>query len=275
VTLLDESFDVIEPNLLRWIVPGFLPAGKIVLLTGDGGCGKSSIALSIAADGSRGRPALGLQYDAASFETLLISCEDDPSGTIAPRLFSHDADMSRVRRIKSASDGLKNVGFHLGQVGFLRKYLQARKDIRLIVVDPAPAFVWAARADDHRESELRSLLGPLSDLATEFDVTFLLLVPLNRGAGYKAAVRAPGVVGYVNVSRAAFLVVDDPDDCSRRWIRPLKTNLSASPPAIAYRLTSLEADEAAAAVARMPKLPESDKAAMSASLYRVAWDTSA
>jgi AAA domain len=73
----------IQPQPLRWLVPGYLPLGKLVLGAGDGGHGKSTMTLRLAADLSRGRPALGLDYaDAVRGETLLISCEDDSGGKI-------------------------------------------------------------------------------------------------------------------------------------------------------------------------------------------------
>ena len=267
----------VKATKLRWLVPGFLPAGKIVTLAGDGGGGKSSVSLSIAADGSRGRCAVGLQYEAPPpFKTLLISCEDDPGDTIIPRLVAHDADMTRILLLEYVSDGKKKFGFHLGLVGSIRQMLKENPGIRLIVVDPATAFVGAAKVDDHRDSDLRSLLGPIAEIAAEFDVTFLLICHLNKGGGggHKAAGRVLGGVGYVNAARAVFLLVEDPEDRTRRLILPIKANLSSNRQGVAFRLKSLEAEEAAAAVAKMD-LPEADRADVALSLYRVAWDTSA
>src|SRR5262249_30264463 len=54
----------IQPIPVRWLVPGYLPLGKLMLLAGDGGHGKSTLTLDLAANLTTGRPCLGLEYEA-------------------------------------------------------------------------------------------------------------------------------------------------------------------------------------------------------------------
>src|SRR5262249_8260343 len=67
----------IAPQPIHWLVPGYLPLGKTLLIAGDGGHGKSSLTLGLTADLTQGRPCFGLTYEALPpADVLLISCED-------------------------------------------------------------------------------------------------------------------------------------------------------------------------------------------------------
>src|SRR5262249_48335251 len=86
------SLAAIRREPVRWLVPGYVPLGKLVLIAGDGGHGKSTSTLNLVACLSRGWPCLGLQYeDAARAESLLVSCEDDYGDTVVPRLLAANA----------------------------------------------------------------------------------------------------------------------------------------------------------------------------------------
>src|SRR5207244_482487 len=82
--------------------------------------------------------------------------------------------------------------------------LQARPEGRLVVVDPAGAYIGKSGIDDHKDSDLRALLGPLAELAARHAVTILLVKHLNKGVTAKAVHKVGGSVGYVNAVRAAF-----------------------------------------------------------------------
>ncbi len=227
----------IKPQPLDWLIPDLLPLGKLFVLAGDGGLGKSSATLHIAADLSQGRCCCGLTYDKpAHARTLLVSCEDDLADTIVPRLLAHNANLGMIDKVNGLIktypivEGERRVSekipFSLAQVKPLGDWLTVHPDCRLVVIDPATAFVGAAGIDDHRDSELRSLLGPLHELAGERKISIVLIMHCNKGGAAKATNRVLGGVGYVNASRAAFLVCQDPDDKTRRLMLPLKYNLT-------------------------------------------------
>ncbi len=77
VTLQTTCAATIKPKPLRWLVPDILPLGKLVLLAGDGGMGKSTITIDLTARLSRGECAFGLHYNALAGDTLIATCEDD------------------------------------------------------------------------------------------------------------------------------------------------------------------------------------------------------
>jgi hypothetical protein len=90
----------IQPVPVHLLVEGLIPLGKLTLLAGGGGHGKTTLTLEIAAGVSKGRAVLGIGYARpAAGEVLLISCEDDFGDTVMPRLLALDADLSKIHRV--------------------------------------------------------------------------------------------------------------------------------------------------------------------------------
>jgi hypothetical protein len=243
------------------------------MLAGDGGHGKSWITLDIAARGSKGAPCLGLSYSPAPlFETLLIYCEDDSADTVRPRLLAARADCRKIHEINVSGN---NPSFSLANCEPLRRWLKEHPACRLVVIDPAGAYIGRTGADDHKDSELRALLGPLSELAAEMEVTIVLVKHFNKGANLKAVHKVTGSVAYVNAVRAAFCVAPETaDENSRRLLLPLKFNLQLKPKPLAYHIRQIEdADERDILVAPF-SLPPDDHERLAAQLARIVWDGS-
>lgn len=97
--------DSIRPRPIRWLVPNLIPLGKLVLIAGDGGHGKTTLTLDMAANLTMGRPCFGKDYEAPEpCDVLLISCEDDFEDTVVPRLIAAEADLKRVHRVNGVRD---------------------------------------------------------------------------------------------------------------------------------------------------------------------------
>ncbi len=251
-----------------------MPLGKLVLIAGDGGHGKSSLTLHLAAALTRSLPAFGLQYDPpAPAEVLLISCEDDFADTVVPRLLTAGADMAKVFRV----DGVrtkddKPAPFSLTHYRQLEAELEARPNVRLVVIDPAGAYVGNAGIDDHKDSELRSLLGPLAELAARRRVAILAVKHVTKGTTGKAVHRVTGGAGYVNTVRAAFVVCPDKDDDKRKLFLPLKFNLGPKPAGLSYRIEGLPEEEQADVLAPFTELEPEDRLRLGGQLIRLRWE---
>ena len=109
------------------------------------------------------------------------------------------ADLDRVHRVDglAAADG-KPAPFSLAHYNNLERELEKRPGVRLVVIDPAGAYIGKAGCDDHRDSDLRALLGPLAELAARRGVTVLLVKHLNKGVAARAVNKVGGSTGYVN-----------------------------------------------------------------------------
>ena len=157
------------PKRLHWLWPGRVPLGKLTLLIGDPGLGKSFVTLDVAARVSRGQSLPALEGETPSAATapgsvVLLSAEDDALDTIHPRLAAAGADLNRIDvlkaiRLQRASDGTSfEAQFSLqSDVALLEDAIAARDNCRLVVIDPITAYL--GRSDSHRNSEMRALLG--------------------------------------------------------------------------------------------------------------------
>jgi hypothetical protein len=253
-----------------WLVPDLLPAGKLVLMAGEGGLGKSTLTLDLAARLSRGEPAFGLDYPPVQGRALMASCEDDREDTVVPRLRACGADLERVDFLDGveAEGGERLAAWSLAHHEALEAYLKECRDVRLVVIDPAAAFAGRAGVDGYKDAELRALLGPLADLAAAHRIAVLLVCHMGKANVRRAIHRVLGSVGWVNAARAALLVCADPDHGDCRLVLPLKSNLSPSQDGVAYRLEGLLAEEQDLALASCGYLSAAERGKLAAQLYR-------
>ncbi len=208
----------VEPEEVEWLWPGRVAIGKVTLLAGDPGLGKSFLALDMAARVSRGEPwpdARDVPQQAGG--VVLLSAEDDLADTIRPRLDAHDADVSRVFSLTSLADLGKDVDQ-------LRAAIDRATGCRLVVVDPVSAYMGGA--DSHKNAEVRAVLAPIAELAAEKRVAIVCVTHLRKGEG-AAMYRAMGSLAFVAAARAAWAVVRDPADPLRRLVLAVKNNLAA------------------------------------------------
>src|SRR5687767_7294226 len=130
------GLDGVRPRPVRWLVDRYIPLGKLTMFAGDGGHGKSTLTLALAAAVTPGRAAFGLNYlPPPPADVLLISCEDDYEDTIVPRLLANGATLSRVRRV----DGVKTPAgdpapFSLAHFKQLEDHLEDNPEVRLVVI---------------------------------------------------------------------------------------------------------------------------------------------
>ena len=255
------SLDKIPPEPVRWLVPGYVPLGKLALLAGDGGEGKSSLSLHIAAAVTTGRPAFGLDYDPISpSDVLLIGGEDDAADTVVPRLMVAGADCKRIRSLEPGSL------FDLSHIGPLIDLLKNHPSIRLIVVDPANAFL-PIGVNENYDAHLRSVLSPLAVVAAKYKVAILLIKHFNKSTEARAVHRIGGSVSWVNAVRTAFIVAPDPSDLNSKLLLPVKSNFPTKL-GFAYSLNPIPASEARRLTDSCNHLSPADRNLLASQLMR-------
>lgn len=275
-SLMTTRLSKIKPVPIRWQVPRYIPRGKLVVIAGDGGLGKSTFTIDASARTSVGHPWFGLEYEAPPpADVLLISCEDDFADTVVPRLIAAGADLARIEKVDgiTRADG-KAAPFGLAHYEALEAHLQANDRIGLVVIDPAGAYVGRTGVDDHRNSELTALLAPLAELAGRRNVTIILVCHVNKGLNTKAVHRIMGGVGYVNSARAVFVLGPDPDDEDRRLIVRAKGNCGPQPPGRAFRMAPIapEQKDAIWQTTLLDHLAVEDKALLLGQMMAVRWE---
>jgi hypothetical protein len=263
----------LRPRPIKWLERNRIPLGKVVLIAGDGGHGKSTLTLHLAACLSQGLPAFGLSCDEhLTGDTLLIQCEDDWSDTVVPRLLAMGADMARIHQ----QHGIRNengelVPFCLAHYQALERTLAAKPEIKLVVIDPAGAYIGSG-VDDHKDSELRSLLGPLAELAARRGVTIILVKHFSKAPTAKAVSKISGSTGYVNAVRAAYVVLPDQDDPERALLLPVKFNIGRRPKGLTYRRESMLPAEVDALLQPFEELSAEDRQRIGETIFHLRWE---
>lgn len=223
----------IEPEALAWLWPGRIPMGKITIIAGDPGLGKSLVTLDLAARVSTGADWPDGAPNAAG-KAVILSAEDDPGDTIRPRLDAAEADVRHLHMFDGVVEGGVERPVTLGDVDALDRLLRDLGGVRLVVVDPISAFI-TGRTDTHRNSDVRALLRPLADLAARHRVAIVGITHLAKTGG-SAIYRPIGSIAFVAAARAAWAVARDPENEARRLFLPIKQNLEADHGGLAFRI---------------------------------------
>jgi hypothetical protein len=224
----------VRPEPLTWIWPGRLAAGKLALLVGDPGLGKSWISLDIAA-----RLSAGLEWpdggSAPSGPVVLLSSEDGLADTIRPRLDVLGADVARIHHLAMLRTGERERAVQLADVAALEHAIR-ETGARLMIVDPMSAYLGST--DSHRDADVRGLMAPLSALAERTGAAVLGIMHLAKDRQQPAIYRAVGSIAFAAAARLVFAVAGDPERHDRRILVPVKSNLSCPPLALAYSIAT-------------------------------------
>lgn len=224
---------------INWLWPQRVAAGRITLLVGMPGAGKSFLTCDMAARVSTGQPwPDGSACPAGS--VILVTAEDDPSDTIRPRLDAHNADLSRVHLLSmvrrfGANGEVMNTLFTLTDIAHLEDALRQVRDCKLIVIDPVGSFLGRG-VDAHRDNEVRSVLAPVGNLAERYGATVLVVAHRRKSAGSFADDTALGSRAFTGIARAVWHLSRDRANKDRRLLLPGKNNLAAEQQGLAFSI---------------------------------------
>jgi AAA domain len=219
------TLSTVAPTRISWLWPGYVPFGKVTILDGDPGLGKSTILLDLAARGSiGGRTATGDQL--LHFDTIIVTGEDDPADTIRPRLELAGGDARRIhlRTALTLPEDADQLERDIEQIG-----------ARLVYIDPIVAYLAeeVRTASDH---QVRRALAPLVEIAKRQDCAVVAIRHLNKQSGGDAVYRGGGSIGFAGLARSVLAVGRDPEDEDRFVLASVKINVARRPTSLSYRL---------------------------------------
>ena len=223
----------VEPEQVAWLWNGRLAVGKLALLIGDPGLGKSWITLDVAARVSTGNAWPDDPHVSAPANVLILSAEDGLADTVRPRLDTLGADVRRIHHLAVLRAGDHERAVQLSDTTALEEAI-TQSGARVLIIDPISAYL--GQTDSHRDSEVRGLIAPLAAVAGRTGVAILGVMHLAKSAQRPAIYRAVGSIAFAAAARIVLAVAADPDDATRRILAPIKSNLCAPPAALAYAL---------------------------------------
>ena len=192
----------VTPQPITWLWKSRIAVGKLTIVSGDPGLGKSFLSLDIASRVSTGAPWPDMPLDENPVGgTIILSAEDDLSDTVVPRLIAAGADLSRIKAltgttlINQETGEAKAESFTLdSDLAQLEEAITATEGCRLVIVDPLTAY--CGKVDSHKNAEVRAVLAPLSALAAKHGVAVLAISHLTKAQG-QAIHRTLGSLGFV------------------------------------------------------------------------------
>ncbi len=235
-----QCFADVVPTSVRWLWPGRIAIGRLTLLVGRPGEGKSFLTTDLAARVSTGRPWPD-GSEGVSGSVIFICAEDDPADTLRPRLDAHGADVRRTHllsmvRRTTAEGRTYDAAFTLNDIEPLERCLQMHPDCRLVVVDPIGSYLGSG-TDSYRDSDVRLLLDPVARLAEQYGPAVLLVAHRRKNAAVAHADDlALGSRAFTGVARSVWHLIRDPKDRDRRLLLPGKNNLAAEGQGLAFTI---------------------------------------
>lgn len=233
---------------IQWAWQYRAARGKMGLIAGEGGLGKSQVMLAIAATVSRGGAWMDGSGNAERGQVLVLSAEDTPEDTIVPRLLALGADMDQVNLLRARytirhpdRPPLINP-VSLQDRDYWAEVFRRLPNLKLMLIDPLPSYLGRG-VNDARNGEIRAVLEPFLDQFVE-PIGFHLLcnTHLNKSVNVATPVhRITGSIAYANLPRNVHVVVRDPEDPDRRYLQQIKCNNAPDDlPAIAFRIEPRE-----------------------------------
>ena len=233
----------VQPQEINWLWPQRIAIGKLTLLCGDPGLGKSFLTIYLASIVSAG----GVWADSShgmnelAGEVILLNAEDDIADTIRPRLDAAGADVDRVHCLEGVrwvdDEGVTKIrSFTLDDLPNLEDALKRTPGTRLVCIDPVSAYLGGN--DSHKNAEIRGLLAPLAKIASTYRVAVVIVTHLSKSGSGRAMYRAMGSLAFVAAARTAWVVAKDQEDADRRLFLPIKNNVGNDRDGLAYRITN-------------------------------------
>ena len=209
----------VQSQEVSWLWYPFIPYGKLTIIQGDPGDGKTTLVLNIAAWLSKGK---GLDSEMKLSEPVNViyqSAEDGLADTVKPRLELAGADCERILVIDEKEKSLSMVDERLEKAIVQTK-------ARMLILDPIQAYLGGGM-DMNRANEARDMTKKLGALAEKHQCAIVLIGHMNKAAGNKAAYRGMGSIDFFAVARSVLLVGRVEGEPNIRAVVQIKNNLAA------------------------------------------------
>ena len=237
----------VDPMPIRWLWQGRIARGKVSMIAGNPGLGKSQLTASMASVVTTGGCWPVDRTKCKIGNVVFVSGEDDAADTIRPRLEAVGADVTRcfildmIRDVNREGEQRQRSFSLQSDLPALASMLKEIGGAALIVIDPISAYLGSV--DSHKNADIRALLEPLGKFASQWDAAVVCITHLNKGGGNgDALARVMGSLAFVAAARAAFVVVKDKENEHRRLFLTAKNNIGNDSEGLAYQVRSVTLD---------------------------------
>lgn len=203
----------VQSQEVSWLWYPFIPYGKLTIIQGNPGDGKTTLVLNIAAKLSKGE-SLDSEMKLAEPLNIIYQSAD----TVKPRLEMAGADCERISVIDEKIKSLSMIDERLEEAVIITK-------AKMLILDPIQAYLGGGM-DMNRANEARDMTKKLAALAEKYQCAIVLVGHMNKAAGSKAAYRGMGSIDFFAVARSVLLVGRVEGETNIRAVVQIKNNLA-------------------------------------------------
>lgn len=215
----------VEVESICWLWYPFIPYGKVTIIQGDPGEGKTTLVLQIIARLTKGESIID-EDESLPINIIYQTAEDGLADTIKPRLLAANADCSKVLVIDDSDTPLTMRDARLEQAII-------ETNAKLVVLDPIQGFL-GADVDMHRANEIRPIMKHISELAEKYKCAIILIGHMNKCSVGKSAYRGLGSIDFQAAARSVLVVGRIKDEPETRVVCQTKSSLAPEAKAVAF-----------------------------------------
>ena len=222
------NMDEVTTVPVKWLWKPYIPLGKITIIQGDPGEGKTTLALAVAAALSCGKMLPGDTEPREPMNVIYQTAEDGLADTIKPRLEAANADCSHILVIDESKEELSMND---------ERIVEAIKltNAKLVILDPIQAYI-GANVDMHRANEIRPVMAKLGRIAETYGCAVVLIGHMNKASGQKCAYRGLGSIDIPAVARSLLIVGKLKNDPSKRVMSHAKSSLAQNGQSLVFQI---------------------------------------
>ena len=224
-----EYYSAVTEKAVEWLWYPFIPYGKITLLQGDPGDGKSTFMLHVVASITTGRQ-LPDGSQSKILQNVIYQCSEDSSAdTIKPRLLQAGADCDRVAYINEENDPLTIADPRIEEAII-------KTGARLLIIDPIQAYL-PHDCDMTSASSMRALMKRLAAIADRHKCAVVLIGHMTKASGSKNLYRSFGSIDIAAIARSVLMIKRDDNNPEIRYMFPVKSSLAYEGNAVRFMFT--------------------------------------
>lgn len=217
----------VQQTEVEWLWYPYIPFGKLTIIQGNPGEGKTFFAMQLAA-ACTNRKFLPQMEPFEPFNMIFQTAEDGLGDTVKPRLLSAEADLERVLVIDDADNPLTLADERIENA--IRE-----NNARLVIIDPLQAFL-GANVDMNRANEVRPIFRRLADVAQATNCAIVMIGHLNKATGSQSTYRGLGSIDITAVVRSLLFIGKVRTDPTTRVIVHEKSSLAPPGQSLAFSL---------------------------------------
>ncbi len=216
----------VEATDTKWLWPNYIPYGKITLLLGDPGEGKTTLSLHLAAKLSLGMDFISDEIVREAVVTIYQTAEDGLSDTIKPRLLAMGADCSKISVIDECDQPLDLLDERL-------EFAIQASGAKVVIIDPIQCYM-GPKIDMNKANEVRQILKNIAALAEKYHCAMILVGHLNKSIGNKTLYRGLGSIDFIAAARSVLIVGKLKDSQNIRALVHEKSSLAPIQKALSF-----------------------------------------